>query len=58
MVRKLDFIQNNRGGVGGGPLGPQMHFSFYNNFIYLFLAVLGLRCCQGFSLVAAGGAVL
>ena len=23
------------------------------NFIYLFLAVLGLRCCMGFSLVAA-----
>ena len=24
-------------------------------FIYLFLAVLGLRCCSGFSLVAASG---
>ena len=24
-----------------------------NNFIYLFLAVLGLHCCEGFSLVAA-----
>ena len=33
------------------------HFSstenfFPNNFIYLFLAVLGLHCCMGFSLVA------
>ena len=27
-------------------------------FIYLFMAVLGLRCCWGFSLVAAGGAAL
>jgi len=27
-----------------------------NNFIYLFLAVLGLCCCTGFSLVAADGA--
>ena len=26
-----------------------------NLFIYLFLAVLGLRCCEGFSLVAASG---
>ena len=25
------------------------------NFIYLFLAVLGLRCCEGFSVVAASG---
>ena len=25
------------------------------NFIYLFLAVVGLRCCAGFSLVVAGG---
>ena len=24
-----------------------------NNFTYLFLAVLGLRCCTGFSLLAA-----
>ena len=22
-------------------------------FVYLFLAVLGLRCCEGFSLIAA-----
>jgi len=29
------------------------HFAFFkNNFIYLFLAVLGLLCCTGFSLVA------
>ena len=26
-----------------------------NNFIYLFLAVLGLCCCSGFSLVVEGG---
>ena len=25
------------------------------NFIYLFLAVLGLRCCVAFSLLAASG---
>ena len=25
------------------------------NFIYVFLAVLGLRCCTGFSLVAVPG---
>ena len=25
------------------------------NFIYLLLAALGLRCCTGFSLVAASG---
>ena len=29
---------------------------FYkNNFIYLFLTVLGLCCCAGFSLVAVSG---
>ena len=27
--------------------------NFKNNFIYLFLAVLGLVCCKGFYLVAA-----
>ena len=29
---------------------------FFNNFTHLFLAVLGLRCCAGFSLVAASRA--
>ena len=28
-------------------------FIFYNLFIYLFLVVLGLCCCVGFSLVVA-----
>ena len=28
-------------------------FFFFNNFLYLFMAVLGLHCCLGFSLVAA-----
>ena len=28
---------------------------FKNNFIYLFLAVLGLHCCAGFSLFVAIG---
>ena len=28
---------------------------FKNNFIYLFLAALDLRCCASFSLVAASG---
>ena len=28
---------------------------FKHNFIYLFMAVLGLCCCVGFSLVAASG---
>ena len=63
MVRNLDFIQNNRG--GGGALGPQMHFSFYNNFIYLFIfGCVGssllpglLSSCSGWgcSLVVAHG---
>ena len=30
------------------------HFIFYNA-IYLFMAVLGLCCCVGFSLVMASG---
>ena len=30
-------------------------FFFLNDFIYFFLAVLGLPCCEGFSLVAASG---
>ena len=29
-----------------------------NNFVRLFLAVLGFRCCAGFSLVVARGAPL
>ena len=31
---------------------------FFNNFVYLFLAVLGLCCCSGFSLVWRAGATL
>ena len=34
--------------------GSQIFF-FINFFIYLFLAVLDLRCCTGFSLVAVSG---
>ena len=30
-------------------------FLFLYNFIYLFLVMLGLHCCVGFSLVAANG---
>ena len=30
-------------------------FFFLNDFIYFFLGVLGLPCCEGFSLVAASG---
>ena len=33
---------------------PQLVISL-NNFICLFLAVLGLGCCEGFSLVARSG---
>ena len=29
------------------------HLLLKNNFIYLFMRVLGLHCCSGFSLVAA-----
>ena len=35
--------------------GPQCLNLKKNNFIYLFLAVLGLRICAGLSLVAANG---
>ena len=31
---------------------------FFLITLFLFLVVLGLRCCEGFSLVAAGGAPL
>ena len=30
-------------------------YSFFNNFVYLFLAVIGLHCCSSFSLVAKSG---
>ena len=30
-------------------------FPFFNNFIYLFSAVLGLHCCMGFSTVLGSG---
>ena len=30
---------------------PLFPFFFFNTFIYLFSAVLGLHCCTGFSLV-------
>ena len=33
-----------------------LFFFFFCNFIYLFLAVLDLRCCAGFSLAAASKA--
>ena len=31
---------------------------FLNSLVYLFLAVLGFRCCVGFSLVAESGGYL
>ena len=31
-----------------------VYFLFLTHLIYLFLAVLGLRCCLGFSLVSRG----
>ena len=42
------------------PLVPFSYFFFKGDivfviFIYLFLAVLGLHCCAGFSLVVASG---
>ena len=30
-------------------------FFFFKSYFYLFLAVLGLHCCAGSSLVASGG---
>lgn len=30
-------------------------YHFKNNCMYSFLAVLGLCCCQGYSLAAVGG---
>ena len=41
------------GGSVNNAMVPQSAISFFSSFIYLFLAVLGLRCCMGFSLVAA-----
>ena len=35
--------------------GRPWTFALFKNCIYLFLAVLGLRYCLGFSLVAASG---
>ena len=32
-----------------------MEVCFLNSFIYLFMAVMGLHCCAGFSLVAVSG---
>ena len=35
---------------------PYIYIYIYlNNFIYVFWAVLGLRCCMSFSLVAVSG---
>ena len=42
---------------GGAQFSPSQYGMciFKNNFIYLFLAVLGLHCCVGFSLIVASG---
>ena len=39
---------------------PFNHEDFFSStfkkvFIYLFMAVLGFRCCMGFSLIVVGG---
>ena len=36
------------------PFGCSLSFQTFYNFIYLFLAVLHLYCCEGFSLVMVG----
>ena len=56
-----------RGGDETGPVSPRLNmlpmfldarFSFFQIFIYLFLAVLSLCCCTDSSLVAERGATL
>ena len=52
--------KSHRPGVGRLQRGPEGRFGcrfffFFNKFIYLFLAALGLRCCMRLSLVAASG---
>ena len=42
-------------GQGVIPPTPCHYFFFKNLFIYLFLVVLGLQCCTGFSLVVLSG---
>ena len=55
------------GGDETGPVSPRLNrlpmfldagFSFSQIFIYLFLVVLGLRCCTDSTLVAERGATL
>ena len=47
---------DQRGWRGAHPLCNQnFHITLKNYLIYLFLAVLGLPCCTGFSLVAESG---
>ena len=47
--------QEEERNVTKGPGTESVHMCFLrNNFIYLFLMVLGLLCCKGFSLVAMG----
>ena len=39
----------------GRTLLPLGFFFFFNNFIYLYVAVLDLGCCPGFALLAVSG---
>ena len=44
--------------MGEGKMGPAVVLFFFK-YLYFFMAVLGLRCCAGFSLaVASGGSLL
>ena len=44
--------------VGGLNQGDSFFYIYVILFIYLFLAMQNLRCCTGFSLVAASGGLL
>ena len=45
-------------GLPGNPPILSLFLSFFNNFIYLFLATLGFCCCTGFSLAVECGLLL
>ena len=45
-------------GLPGNPPILSLFLSFFNNFIYLFLATLGFHCCTGFSLAVECGLLL
>ena len=55
LPSKIQLLNSNHSRIGPFPCNQLFQLTFKKKFVYLILAVLGLLCCTGSSLVAVSG---